>query len=286
MVTGSIARISRAVDAVDHRGLILKVTVLMVLLHGYSSYTLLGPLTVLAGAMLLFPALIDEVLLWWAILIHLIIENSRLWYSIDNHKYLIMYWVLACLSSFYFADPAGALRLMARRFLALVFVAATLWKLTSGEFLNGAFPNIMFVFDPRLSPLVPAISQLSGGELARFRQEWSSVVQSGATAAVLVPMNEAYRTFGLLMGWATLLVEGTLGLAYLGSPRLWYKVQHAALMIFIVGTYFVFPVVGFGFVLTAMGIGACEPHDLIRRRCYISILGIIQFAVAPWRTLL
>ena len=146
--------------------LTLKLALVLALLYGASSSAAEVPVRVLATMMLVFPTFLTQPALWWLLTVALVAGNARDWYSIDNHKYLITYWVLACTISLHVRERHQWLGGVARTLTALVFGFAVLWKIVGGEYLNGSFLYYTFLTDSRLTRLSAAVTGTPFSELS------------------------------------------------------------------------------------------------------------------------
>ena len=82
----------------------LKLALVLALLFGASSSAVEVPVRILATLMLVLPALLNQPVLWWVLTATVAIGNLRDWYLVDNHEYLLTYWVLACTLSLHMRE--------------------------------------------------------------------------------------------------------------------------------------------------------------------------------------
>ena len=95
--------------------------------------------------------------LWLLLFISLSIYAARYWYTIDNHQYLITYWVGACFISTLLKDRIQVLKINAHLLIVLTFIFAVFWKLTSPDFLNGDFMQYHLLTDSRMQYINTAL---------------------------------------------------------------------------------------------------------------------------------
>lgn len=137
--------------------LVLRLTLLLLLIHGSTTVFLDVPLRVLCGLMLLSPTLLVSQVMW-VILCGLVWwMNATVWLWIDNHKILITYWCLVCALGVSAKDTEGVLAWNGRLLIGLTFLFATAWKLLAGEYWNGAFLHYTFLTDIRVEAIATAI---------------------------------------------------------------------------------------------------------------------------------
>jgi hypothetical protein len=279
--------LATALASESHHAIVLRCTLFLLLLHGASSPGLQVPVVVIAGICLILPGVVAHPMLWAALALGIALDAGRHWYAVDNHKYLIMYWVLACTLSLHQITPAAYLQTTARLLVGLVFACATAWKIIGGEYVNGSFLYATFLTDGRLQPLASAVMRAPFEDVSVISQAVGYLGAAGLMGVELtVPLSSSLQRFTLGLAWLTLLVEGGVAILHLVGARSLYVARHVSLMLFIIGTYFLFPVLGFAFVLTVMGLAQCDETDDGARVRYLIILGVIQLTMIPWRSLL
>jgi hypothetical protein len=92
------------------------------------------------------------------------------------------------------------------------------------------------------------------------------------------------RSLALAATWATLALEAAVAIAFLAplGRRVWLR--HWLLLCFCATTYAIAPVVGFGWLLLAMGAAQCAPHARRTRLAYLGVFALLIFyAVASAR---
>jgi hypothetical protein len=222
---------------------------------------------------------------WWILLAALLGEYSWRWYSIDNHIYLIMYWVLACAVAL--GHSTRSLSEPARFLIAIVFSFATLWKCLAGQYFDGRFLHASFLTDPRLIPLGAAMSGAPAAEFAGGREALEYFLFNATPGAALeLPAYRSLSFWTLVISWAGLAIEGLIAVLFWSGGDLSYRIRNALLIGFVGVAYFVFPVVSFAFVLGVMGLAQCRPDDYWTQFAYLIAIGVIQLTIIPWRVLL
>lgn len=268
--------------------LILRLTALLLLLHGATRWTLDVPLRIACGAMLLSPVLLTTRLVWLGVTGVLIAGNLLDWAYIDNHKYLLVYWCAACTLAVSSSDPDSVLSWNGRILLGLVFSLAVLWKLLAGEYLNGEFLHFTFLLDGRLETPVRMLGDLDPSALSLNRllkAALSSVPHP--EGFVVLASNSRVSSVALLASFWTLLIETTLAVVFL-APGLSRRSRlvHPLLMAFVATTYFLLPVTGFAFALVVLALSCCPTDNRRIRIAYLGLLVAIQLTRIPWQGLL
>ncbi len=267
--------------------LTLKLALILALLYGASSSAVEVPVRILATVMLVFPTFLTQPALWWLLTVALVAGNARDWYTIDNHKYLITYWVLACTISLHVRERHQWLGGVARTLTVLVFGFAVLWKLVGGEYLNGSFLYYTFLTDSRLTRLSAAVTGTPFGELSLLPRAVEFLGDQGTVGTTLMlPTVPSLLTVALTLSWLTLAIEGAIGAVHVSGQTRFYPVRHFSLMTFVALTYFLLPVTGFASILLLMGLAQCRADDTRMRFRYLLMLGVMQLTLIPWKNLL
>jgi len=266
--------------------LVLRLTLLLMIFHGASSWMLAIPVKVLCGLMLLSPTLMVAQLPWLIIAGAAIVVNAMHWYTIDNHKYLITYWCIVCALAVGTRDPDKVLMTNARALIVLVFGFAVFWKVYAGQYLDGSFMHFTFLQDGRLETPARVIGGLAADTLpGNYRMGSLLRAVPWNESQVTLASSEALRLVTLVASYWTLLIEIAVPLAFLVPAASWLgKWRHALLMVFIGTTYFLLPVLGFAFMLTLLGIAQCGPSMRKTRICYLLLFVFVQMARTPWGT--
>ena len=265
--------------------LVLRLTLVLLLLYGSSNLILDVPLRVVCGLMLISPSLVTHQgmwvlvcgLVWWI--------NAANWLWIDNHKFLISYWCLACALGVSAKNTDTVLAWNGRILIGLAFLFATLWKLLSGEYLNGSFLHYTFLTDDRIQSFAAAIGGLSPDVLPQNRL-LEAMLKTAPQSALEVTLatSPLLERFALFASYWTLLIEGAVAAAFLLIGIRWLaRCRDWILIIFIATTYFLLPVLGFAYVLIIMGLAQCPPNRDRDRIAYLALLAGLQLARLPWK---
>jgi hypothetical protein len=207
------------------------------------------------------------------------------WPLADNHAYLLAYWCLAVLLSQLVPDPAAALGVSGRLLVGLAFAFATLWKLVlSPDYLDGTFFRVWLLVDPRFEDLARLVGGLSPAELDASRTFLQPPPTLGVEHYPALVEPAALRRGAECLTFAALALEGLLAVLFLApvpARRPWLR--HAPLLAFCAATYAVAPVVGFGWLLLAMGL-AGVPGDALRLRLvYLACFALLLLHDSiPW----
>ncbi|MGH7803023.1 MAG: hypothetical protein ACREQJ_01640, partial [Candidatus Binatia bacterium] len=150
--------------------LALAMTSLTLLLDPKTAWQVRAASSVLCSAALLHRPLLRRPELWIVLAGVLGWMNLGSWYAIDNHKYLLNYWLLALALGLTLSEPRRAIAFNARVLIGLAFLLATIQKIAAPDFLNGDFLGVSMLVDRRFQPLGEWLGGLSPGAFdANFR---------------------------------------------------------------------------------------------------------------------
>jgi len=236
--------------------LVSKMTLLLLILHTDRFLYLRIPVTILSIAGLLYSPLVRKARFWFAITLVLGFAHWLNWYMIFNHKYLMTYWCLALGCSQLAPNPRRALAANARLLIGLCFFFATLWKSISPDFLDGSFLHFSLLDDPRFKSVSVLLGGMRAETFQRNKEAISSLSRYDSTLNV-VQLQDTPRVIWLarFLTWWTIGVEGLIAIAFLcPEGRLISKWRDVVLILFLLSTYPIADVIGYGWLLAIMGL--------------------------------
>ena len=230
--------------------LLLAMTLIEVLLHTAGRAT--AVVSVLAILGLLYRPAARHPLFWLAIAgIILVATILPSWETMFNHDWVIFYWTLTLGIALWWRDPEDILAGSARLIIGLVFLFAVIWKAITPEFPGGSFFELTMLTDERFE-VVGQIAGAPDGAAAAHREGIAAWRDQGlgAPPAVALESGSAVPAIAQFMAIWTLLIEGSIALLFL-LPRRGAvgRIAEIALVLFILTTYPLAPVVGFGWIL-------------------------------------
>lgn len=202
------------------------------------------------------------------------------WHWADNHKYLAVYWCLALWVCLVQADrqrAAMSLRTTSRLILGLVMLLAAGWKLASAEYRDGSFFEFTLLADGRFASKAAWLLGIDYETLARNR---ALVAEMGASAAALPPVKLAssprVQLAAQALTWSTVAIEGVLAGLFLAPLRSRWRLaaRDYILLAFLLGTYLIAPVFGFGGLLAV--IGAAQAESTRRQTALLAMLAVLE----------
>lgn len=232
-------------------------TLLMLLLHMNPSLDWFARAAVIGFGVscLLFRPLLRRAAGWIALTGVIAFAMYREGIYLDNHEYLILYWVLAIACSCFAPNPERALALSARLLIGLCFGFATFWKLISPDFASGAFFQYTLLTDGRFAEIAQGLGGVTAESLAANDASLRAYLSGNdGVSSVQLTSSAGLAVVARVMAWWTIFIEGAIALLFL-LPRRFAasRWRDPFLVVFLLTTYSLAPVVRFAWVLGAMG---------------------------------
>lgn len=259
---------------------VVVMTLVMLLLHVQGFPTV--PIQAAAVAGLLFRPLSRHPAFWFAIAVVLAVGRLPFsWYTLVNHHFLMMYWLLALGLCFMAPRPDRVLALSARTLLGLVFAFATLWKLLSPDFIAGSFFEFTLITDARFEVVSSTVGGLPGdgseSNAAAISAWWDPAVQP---EPVVLESGSAVPWIARLMSVWGVALEGSLAVLLLvpwrGRLAQLARLREPALLLFIMTTYPFAPVIGFAWLLLAMALAQSAWRSPSAEVVYTSLFVVLH----------
>jgi hypothetical protein len=259
-------------------------TALLVMLQVSNAPRLEEVLAIAAAAGILLPRLMHQPMYWFGICVMLAVNHVQLWATLDNHQYLITYWCLAMGTSQLLPSTRRALAVNARLLIGLCFLSATVWKFMSAEFIDGTFFHFTLLTDRRFS----GFADLVGGVPAEVTAANVSALNSltrpyGGVEMIQLEDSPRIGALALFLAVWTVMIEGLLALMFLVPLReRMAPLRDGVLLLFMVSTYPVATVVGFGRVLAVMGMAQTPNRYGVERPLYLLLFLILPLFRFPF----
>lgn len=236
----------------------------------------------------LYPRCLRHWGFWLALALAGTIATIVDWERIDNHKYLLDYWLWILAIVHLFADSPQQRRMIhlnARFFLCLIFLAASVQKLTSPSYRSGEmFEHYLYV-DSRftafgkLAGIDPAVAEAVKKRMMFLRSPFAEVRDN----VLGIPASQRAREMALVMTWWDVSLQFLIGILLFFGQRRTDRIAHVLLLFFIFTTYLPAPVYGFGWILAIMGFTlAKEKFPALAAVYILGFLAILIYQV-PWR---
>ncbi len=214
---------------------------------------------------------------WLIISLFLMALNGYLWYHIDNHHFLLNYWCLALSVSCFTQKPSIYIAINARLLIGLCFLFATFWKLFSIEFVSGGyFEYVLAGGDRRFATISALITDISIETIEENQDLISLLKEEVEYDYIPIETTQRVSLMAIIMTWTIILMEALIAYLFLhkGNGKL-NVVRHFMLGIFILGTYSLIPVLGFGWILIAMGLVQITKYKKPLLSWYVGIFVLI-----------
>ena len=268
--------------------LVAAMTCLLVIVHAERDWFIRIPTLTLGVAGILHRPLARRAGYWFAMAGVLAVGHLVIWDTIDNHKYLMTYWCLALGIAFLTPRPLRTISVNARLLVGLCFLFATVWKLASPEFRDGTFFHFILVTDPRFR----GIAEIVGGVSTTLTASNTAALEglrrfSGALDSVALHSSQRIEWLAAFMTAWTIAVEGLAAVAFLWPEGKGIsKVRDFVLIGFLITTYPIASVIGFGWLLVAMGLAQSTRTILQVRTLYVLMFLLLPLYRLPFNQML
>ena len=236
----------------------------------------------------LYPAALRRPFFWFALAVAGTISIILTWESVDNHKYLLVYWTWVLFVVHFFREPEQQRRVLlfnARFFLCLIFLAASAQKLSSPSYRSGEmFEHYLYV-DPRFTAFgkLMGIDPSQGDAIKRkilfLRSPFADVDHND----IHIEGVDRARMAAIGMTWWDVGLQLAIGLLLLFGRNRTDEIAHLLLLFFIFTTYLPAPVFGFGWILAILGFAlAKNKFPRLSAAYVVSFFAILVYQL-PWR---
>jgi hypothetical protein len=264
--------------------LCLRMTLLLLLIYAGDFWQTRVPLRVLSVLGFLFYRLRGSAAFWFVIVVALALGNYSHWYVLDNHKYLFVYWCVAVFCCLLSQRPELVAGTSARWLLALSFSFAVLWKVHSPDYLSTGFFQYSLLLDPRFE----AVARIFGGVTAHMNETNHAALQAlinyqSQLQEVSLLTTTSLTRMAAAMTWWTVTIEALVACTLLapdGSVVSQYR--DFPLLLFIITTYLIAPVTGFGWILAIMGVAQCTDRRYWPSLYVFSVI-LLELYRLPWQ---
>lgn len=201
------------------------------------------------------------------------------WYRLFNHDYVIAYWALALGLVLWWREPEEILAGTARLIIGFVFLFAVVWKLLSPDFADGSFFQFTLLTDERFQVVGEGIGGVPAGAPDVNREAIAEWREPDVSAPETVRLYSGPTIVALAQGMAiwTLAIEALIALLYLLPGRLRItRLAEPALIAFIISTYVLAPVVGFGWILLILGLATTKLPRRVAHILYPALFLFLQ----------
>lgn len=236
-------------------------------------------LGIVALPCLLRPRWLRHPLCWTSLVVVQIAQLPVAWHTMDNHHYLMLYATGATALAWAGPNPTVTLQIAARWLILGVFAFATAWKLLTPDFADGRLFVLLAHDHPALQNLARVADAEGAGALAADDSVSSSLDPTVASPRETMVDLPGVRALAPWLAIGTLLLEGAVALIFaLPHRRVLAALRAAALLGFAAVTYVLAPVVGFAWILLALGLAQADPTRTGERLAYLAGFIVIPAA--------
>lgn len=137
--------------------------------------------------------------------------------------------------------------------------------------------------DSRFSEIATLVGGISSEDLEANREALTTLDQpDGPLLPVELRSSERLDLAASALTWWTLAIEGAVAVTFLVPWRRLARYRDVALIAFVLTTYAVAPVVGFGWVLVCLGLAQRERSRRFLPLAYVGAFLAVQIFTAPW----
>lgn len=234
-------------------------TVLLTLFFPFEAWYFQITAQLLAIVFVLHPRAAASPLYWYLLALlgsFAIIEH---WQPVDNHKYLLVYWLWGLVAAAFFArdeDRDQILRRTARFMICFIMLGAVVQKTISGSYLDSTMFEVILLTDPRFDGLMAAMG-IDRHDLALSQTLYNDLrapVPVLAEGAAVLPVDGRLKAIAMAFTWLDYAIQVVVGVLFLLPGERMERLAHLSLVVFILFIYFVAPVLGFGWLIAVLGI--------------------------------
>lgn len=278
---------SLATDSSSRLDLYAIMTLLLLLVYPSGFWYVRIPITVLCVSAFVFRPLRLSPPFWFVVAMTVMAGNYQNWFLVDNHKYLLGYWCLALFCCLLTTTPEKSLALAANRLIAFSFLFAVFWKIASHDFLDSTFFHYSLLFDERFRSVSELLAGMKSEMMDANRAAYHALLgYDSRMDAVQVLFTKGITYLARVITWWTLFIEVAVAVSFLWpmgkSISRW---RDFILIVFILSTYSVAPVLGFGWTLIIMGLVQCDSRYRFVRWLYMAAFVVLQIYNLPFRAI-
>lgn len=288
MITGAYLRARKTLQTATPLDLATTLTTLLVAFHGFKIWFVRLPSQALVVLGLIFRTWLSHPLFW---LLLALLAGARivyLWQDVDNHKYILFYWLCLLALAHALSDDALKQKLVltnARFFLVFIMLGAAAQKLVSPSYMDSSFFELALLTDGRFRGLT-ALFGIDPGPALQAREFLGWFKSPYVTVqgnAIVLPTPPALSALASFVTWYDLIIQIVIGAAFLLGRRAGDLVGHTALLLFIFTAYFAAPVIGFAWALIIFGVLLAKDRFPNLAMLYVLALVATTLYRVPWK---
>ena len=287
-------RMKTGLVALRSRPTLPLVTALMlvtILMWADLSTAVILPIYALATLGLVIPRWGADPRLWLLLTALLAISVAVNWHPLDNHQFLFVYIALLLFLVHHVEQEPRQITVLAegsRLLLGAVMTLAVVWKLLTPDYLDGRFFHFTILVHGALQTIPTAAGDLAahGAAANQDHLQWlhHSYLSTDLATAIELEGTPTTAFLAQILTWWTIGIEALIALLFLWPSRfggqkapIFYG-RHLALFLFLLTTYPLAPILGFGWALVILALGDCARRHTLLRPIYVTTAFVLLLA--------
>ena len=264
----------------DNTNIVFRISLILLIFFGFSDGFFSDTFPILALVPLAFPRLIASQSLWFFLAIISITSLLHSWAWADNHKYLTVYWIctLGVVAHLKESEQFNVMKKSSHTLLFICMFFAVVQKTISPTYLSGDFFEYQLLIDRRFELLLKTFAGLSDIDMVHNQSALRSVLGDQNLDIYQLRSNSKVEMLAQILTWVNYIEQLLFCfLIPLARFKLMNQFKHSLLLIFILGTYAIAPVIGFGWLICILGYCMCRVEQLFFKVSYLAV-GFIIFS--------
>lgn len=271
-----------------HLSMVRIITLFICTFHGFHSEIFQIVIAISIASIVIRNELLNQPIIWFAISFSAVSYFISGWEQIDNHKYILLYWILSIFFSTLCTDEEISNRYLGRTsefLLFFIFFGAVVQKLISVDYLNGSFFAYSLLLDDRFS-FLDFMFELDKVMFEEFISNLHSPLRKSNEQIFVLNFSSNLMVFAFIITYFNLVIQLIIEVFSLsGRPQILYFFN-ISLILFILLVYFAAPVIGFGQILCLLAIQKNYYRGSKKISVYIYLIPLLEIYSLPWRYLL
>lgn len=222
---------------------------------------------------------------WVMLATFLSIDMYLSWVTAANHGWVMWYWVVALMVASFFTkkeDQQFIITTNARWLLIIVMLVAVGWKVVNPYYMDGSFFERNLVSNPLMTTFTHTVTGLPWQQIEENYMAMNNLFTSPDVTERDFNSNENAHVLGVVISWWVLIVEFLIGFLLLFRRYYTDLAAHIMMIWFIVAAYLGAPVLGFGLILTVLGMAVTGERFVFLRPYYAVLFLILLLYALPW----
>lgn len=200
---------------------------------------------------------------WLSLSTLLAIPACLHWQTFEDHIFFALLWLAAIGISQLGIHKRRSLVFSARSLIVLAMGIAVFWKAISGQYMSTEMFHHKMLTDQRFCTLITKpVAGLSDAAVTANRTAILGLREVDGPQSVQISTTATLGMLAIFMTYWTILIELAIAACFaFPQLRLLDRLRNPLLMVFLVSTYVVVPVIGFGLLFATMAIAQCRREE-------------------------